>query len=105
MKNKIVIDGCTLDEKDLLYCIQCERFFYAKDVIIKRSKMLGHKISLCPFDECEGAGVGIDLWLYETLVQNEIETTGKTHFPKKNKIKKGMYCPLDEEVLDEVSSN
>ena len=106
MKNKIVvIDGCDLYGKDWLYCIRCERFFQAKDLIIKRSKMLGHKIALCPFDDCDGAGIAIDLWLYETLVQNEKETTGRTHLPEKKELKKGIYCPLNEEVLDEVSSN
>jgi len=89
-RSKIIQHNCgeIFRNDDWMWCLRCERFFQFKD--LKRTL---DEIITCPFDDCNSAGVGIDIFRWDDWYKQNPEEL--KHWPKSvNELYKGLFCPL-----------
>jgi len=87
-----------MKEDDWLWCLHCERFFQAKDIKPQRINIRKNVFftNNCAFDDCNGRGIGIDLYPWDSWLSQNPEL--KKYWPKSTKeLKKGMHCSLNPE--------
>lgn len=76
-----------LKEDDWMWCLHCERFFQALNL---RKDILGD-YEACPFDDCDGVGIGSDIWIWNKWAE------GNDKWPKSTgELHHGMTCRLYE---------